>query len=165
VTRLRAGRSRFYSRRGLGIFHSATASRPVLGPTQLHTQGVPWVLSLGIKRPGREADHSHQSSAAVMNTWNYTSAPSFAFMAWCLVKYGDNFTLPYDPSVWPTNKAARSFVCRKSILRTWSLSWSHFDAPTSVTLTDISGTKPAMSSSAPMLSRILRPAQHKSELT
>jgi hypothetical protein len=43
-------------------------------------------LSLGVKRPGREADHSPPYSAEVKNAWNYTSTPQYAFMAWCLVK-------------------------------------------------------------------------------
>jgi hypothetical protein len=30
-------------------------------------------LSLGVKPPGREADHSHPSSAEVKNAWSYTS--------------------------------------------------------------------------------------------
>jgi hypothetical protein len=33
-------------------------------------------LSLGVKRPGREAEHSPPSSAEVKNAWNYTSTPS-----------------------------------------------------------------------------------------
>jgi hypothetical protein len=32
-------------------------------------------LSLGVKRPGREADHSPPSSAEVKNAWNCTSTP------------------------------------------------------------------------------------------
>jgi hypothetical protein len=32
-------------------------------------------FSLGLKRPGREADHSSPSSAEVKNAWNYTSTP------------------------------------------------------------------------------------------
>jgi hypothetical protein len=31
--------------------------------------------SLGVKRPGREADHSPPSSAEVKNAWRYTSTP------------------------------------------------------------------------------------------
>jgi hypothetical protein len=50
---------------GLGIFLFATASRPVLGPTQPPIQWVSGALSLGVKRPGREADHSPPSSAEV----------------------------------------------------------------------------------------------------
>jgi hypothetical protein len=49
---------------GLGIFFT-TASRAALGPTQPPIQWVPEVLSLGLKRPGREADHSPPSSAKV----------------------------------------------------------------------------------------------------
>jgi hypothetical protein len=58
-----------------GIFLFATASRPVLGPTQLPIQWVRKVLSLGVKRPGREAYHSPPCSAEVNNAWSYTSTP------------------------------------------------------------------------------------------
>jgi hypothetical protein len=54
----------FDSRRGLEIFLFTTASRMALGPTQ-PIQWVPEALSLGVKRPGREADHSPPSSAEV----------------------------------------------------------------------------------------------------
>jgi hypothetical protein len=55
----------FESRQGLGIFLFATASRPALGPTQPPIQSVPGTLSLGVKRPGHEADLSPPSSAEV----------------------------------------------------------------------------------------------------
>jgi hypothetical protein len=55
----------FDSRRGLGIFLFTTASRTALGPTQPPIQWVPGALSLGVKRPGRETDHSHACSAEV----------------------------------------------------------------------------------------------------
>jgi hypothetical protein len=42
-----------------------TASRTALGPTQPPIQWVPVALSLGVKRPRREADHSLPSSAEV----------------------------------------------------------------------------------------------------
>jgi hypothetical protein len=45
-------------------------------------QGAP---PLGVKRSGHEADHSPPPSAEV-NAWSYTSAPRYAFKAWCLVK-------------------------------------------------------------------------------
>jgi hypothetical protein len=48
----------------------------------------PAALSLGVKRPGREADHSHKSSAEVKNAWSYTSTLRYAFMA------GQLFLLP-----------------------------------------------------------------------
>jgi hypothetical protein len=50
---------------GLGIFLFTTASRTALGPTQSPIQWVPGVLSLEVKRTGREADHSPPSSAEV----------------------------------------------------------------------------------------------------
>jgi hypothetical protein len=50
---------------GLGIFPFTIASRTALGPTQPPIQWVPAALSLGIKRPSSEADHSPPSSAEV----------------------------------------------------------------------------------------------------
>jgi hypothetical protein len=53
--------------RGSGIFFIfATASRPDVGPTQPHIQGVP-----GVKRPVREADHLHPPCVEVKNAWIY----------------------------------------------------------------------------------------------
>jgi hypothetical protein len=39
----------------------------------------------GVKRPGREADHSPPASAEVKKMWIYTPTPPHAFMAWCLI--------------------------------------------------------------------------------
>jgi hypothetical protein len=55
----------FDSRLGLGIFLFTTASRTALGPTQPPIQWVTGALSLGLKRPGREADYSPPSSSEV----------------------------------------------------------------------------------------------------
>jgi hypothetical protein len=55
---LRAGRPGFSSRQEQEIFF--TASRPTLGPTQPPIQWLP-----GVKRLGREADHSPPSSTEV----------------------------------------------------------------------------------------------------
>jgi hypothetical protein len=49
--------------------------RQALGPTQPPIQWVPGALSLGAKRPRREADHSPPSSAEVKNAWSYTPIP------------------------------------------------------------------------------------------
>jgi hypothetical protein len=38
-------------------------------------QWVPGALSLGVKRPGREADNPPPSNAEVKNAWSYTSTP------------------------------------------------------------------------------------------
>jgi hypothetical protein len=47
------------------------------------------------KAAGREADHSPPSRAEVKNAWSYTSTPQNVFMAWCLAKHRDNFTLSW----------------------------------------------------------------------
>jgi hypothetical protein len=65
----------FDSRRGLGIFVFTTASRTALGPTQTPIQCVLGTLSLGIKRPGREADDSLPLMLRSKNEWSYTSTP------------------------------------------------------------------------------------------
>jgi hypothetical protein len=75
----------FDSWRGLGNFLFATASRPALGPTQPPIQWVPGILSLRVKRPGREAHYSHLVPKS-KNEWSYTSTPQYAFMVWCSVK-------------------------------------------------------------------------------
>jgi hypothetical protein len=36
---------------------------------------------IGVKWPGREADHSSPTSAEVKKTWIYTSIPPYVFMA------------------------------------------------------------------------------------
>jgi len=38
--------------------------------------GLPGPLSMGLKRPGCEADHSPPSSPEVKYAWNYTSTPT-----------------------------------------------------------------------------------------
>jgi hypothetical protein len=80
---LRAGRQmgRSSSPGRVKNFLSSTSSKPALGPTQHPIQWVPGVLSPGLKRPGREADHSPPTSAEVKNTWIYTSTSPYAFMA------------------------------------------------------------------------------------
>jgi hypothetical protein len=50
---------------GFGFFFFTTVSRTALGATQPPIQWVPGALFLGVKRPGREADHSPPSSAEV----------------------------------------------------------------------------------------------------
>jgi hypothetical protein len=56
-----------------GNFLFDTVSRPALGSTQPPIKWVPGTLSLEVKRPGREADHSPPSSAEVKNAWSYAS--------------------------------------------------------------------------------------------
>jgi len=59
----------------MGFFLLNTASRLALGPMKLPVQWVSGALSLGVKWPGREADHSPPSSAKVKDVWSYTSTP------------------------------------------------------------------------------------------
>jgi hypothetical protein len=84
----------FGSRRRLGIFLFITAFQTALGPIQPLIQWIPGDLSLGVKRPGREAYHSPTSNAEA-SAWSYTSTPPYVFMAWCLVQHRDNFTFTF----------------------------------------------------------------------
>jgi len=40
----------------------------------------------GVKRTGREVDHSSPSSGEVKSAWSYPSTPQYAFTAWSSVK-------------------------------------------------------------------------------
>jgi hypothetical protein len=72
----------FDFRRGLGIFLFTTASRTTLGPAQPPIQWVAGALSLGVKRPGREADHSPRSSAGIKEMSEAIHPlPQYTFMA------------------------------------------------------------------------------------
>jgi hypothetical protein len=84
----------FDSRQGLEIFPFTTAYRTALGSTQPPIQWVPGALSLGVKRPGSEADHSPPSSAEVKNEWSYTSTPPIRLHGVVLC-YSTGSTLPY----------------------------------------------------------------------
>jgi len=75
--------------REFGIFLFTTESRTALGSTQPLIQWVTGPLSPGVKRPGREADHSPPSSAEVKSAWMYTSTPPYVFMPWYFVKHRD----------------------------------------------------------------------------
>jgi hypothetical protein len=50
------------------------------------------VLFLGVKLPGREADHSLPSSAEFKECVELYLHSPIRLMAWCLVKHSDNFT-------------------------------------------------------------------------
>jgi hypothetical protein len=85
----------FDFRRGLVIFLFTTASRTALGPTQPPIKWVPGALSLGVKRSGREADHSPPSSAEVKERVELYLHPPYAFMAWYFVKHRYNYTFTF----------------------------------------------------------------------
>jgi hypothetical protein len=50
-------------------------------------------VSLEVKQPGREADHTPPSSAKVKNAWNYTSTSAIRLHAWCSVEAQEQFYL------------------------------------------------------------------------
>jgi hypothetical protein len=75
------------------IFLLTTASRPALGSTQPPIQWVPGALSLGVKRPGREADHSPPSSAEVKECVElYLHSPITLSWRGAQFKHRDSFT-------------------------------------------------------------------------
>jgi hypothetical protein len=76
----------------IGTVLVAIASRPALGSTQPSIQWGPETFTLGVERPGREADHSPPYSAEVKNTWSCTSTPQYVFMSLQLFKHRDSFT-------------------------------------------------------------------------
>jgi hypothetical protein len=59
------------------FFFSLQRPNRLWGPTQPPMQWVRWWgdVSPGVKRPKREADHSHPSNAEVKNGGSYTSIP------------------------------------------------------------------------------------------
>jgi hypothetical protein len=58
-------------------------SRPALGPTQSPIQCVPGVLSPGVNRQEREADHLPPTTVEVRKTWIYT--PTVSIRLHCMV--------------------------------------------------------------------------------
>jgi hypothetical protein len=78
---------------GLGISLFTTMSRMALGPTQPPIQWVPGALSLGKKRPGREADHLPPSSADIKESVElHLHSPNTPPWHGAQLKHRDNFT-------------------------------------------------------------------------
>ena len=71
---LRAGRVGVQILTGQDVISCPKPSRSALRPTQYPTERVPVFFS-GIKRPGREFNHSYRSSAEVKNERSNTSTP------------------------------------------------------------------------------------------
>jgi hypothetical protein len=68
----------------LGIVNNflfSTSSISGLGPTEPPMQRVPGALSQGVKRQGREVDHSPPISAEVKKMWICTTTTTYAFMS------------------------------------------------------------------------------------
>jgi hypothetical protein len=62
-------------------------------------------VSLGVKRPGSEADHLMSRSK---NAWSYTSTPQYSFVAWCSWK-NTGTTLPFTKIGLPVCKYFGNF--------------------------------------------------------
>jgi len=77
VTRLWAGRPGLHSRHRDQVDFGAHPVSYSMGT------GDPF---LGLKRPGRETDHSSPTGADVKNVWSYTSFHQHPFMAYCSIK-------------------------------------------------------------------------------
>jgi hypothetical protein len=68
-----------------------------MGPTQPPIQWVPGAISLGVKRPGREADHSPPSSAVVKECVElYLHSPNTPPWRDTQLKHRDNFTFNFQ---------------------------------------------------------------------
>jgi hypothetical protein len=94
------GWSGFESQRGLGIFLFTIASRTALEPTQPPIQRVPGALSLGVKRPGREENHSPPSSAEVEECMKlYLYSPNTPWWCGAQLKHRDNFIFTFTSYV------------------------------------------------------------------
>jgi hypothetical protein len=103
----------------LGIFLFTTASRTTLGPTQPPIQWVPGALSLGVRRPGRKADHSPPSSAEEL----YFDSPNTSWWRGAYLSTGNfTFTLYIYIYIWYTSFSS---TCGLICENTWlSTSWS-----------------------------------------
>jgi hypothetical protein len=67
------------------LFLFATTPRAALEPTQSPIHWVAGALTPGVKRPGREADHSRPSSADVTNACSYIYTPPPPICILCVV--------------------------------------------------------------------------------
>jgi hypothetical protein len=106
------GWSGFDSWRGLGIFLFDTVSRPVLGPTQPPTQWVPRALSLGIKRLGRETDHSRSSGAEVKEYVElYFHSPRYS--SWRGAQWNAGRSLPFNFGISLVTSLTRNDFSRR----------------------------------------------------
>jgi hypothetical protein len=66
---------------GSRIFSAPCRPDRLWGPPNLLYNEYRALYPRGVKRQGREADHSPPTSAEVKQIWIYTSTPPYAFMA------------------------------------------------------------------------------------
>jgi hypothetical protein len=85
----------FDFRRGLAIFLLDAMIKPILGPTQPPIQWLPRELSLPIKWPENEADHSPPSSAKVKECVEIHLHSPIRLQGVVLVRHRDNFIFTF----------------------------------------------------------------------
>jgi hypothetical protein len=81
VTRLRNGSQGFECRQSQEISFYSKTSIPALFPPNLQLNVFGTFYTETLKRPGRDANHSHPASAKVQNDGKYTSIPLFTIVA------------------------------------------------------------------------------------
>jgi hypothetical protein len=82
-----------------------------LGPTQSPIQWVPGALSLRVKWPGREADHSPPSGAEVKECVAlYLHSPNTPSWRGAQLKHRDNFTFTFCLYLVITNAREREIL-------------------------------------------------------
>jgi len=99
-----------------------------LRPTQPSMQWVAGALSLDIKQPGHEADHSSPPSAKIKECTALYLPPHYVFMAWCLVKkftqinYHTFLTFRYGAEQF--NREERQFILLTRLLGCCHFLWN-----------------------------------------
>jgi hypothetical protein len=73
--------------KGVKITLHSKTSRSVLEPIYPPVEWALGTISLGLRRPGREVNHSPPCSTEVKKIWIYISTPPYVFMTWCLISY------------------------------------------------------------------------------
>jgi hypothetical protein len=66
---------------GAKIFSFPCRPDRFCGPPSLLSNGYRGLFPRGVRRTGREADHSPKTSAEMKKTWIYTSTPPYACIA------------------------------------------------------------------------------------
>jgi hypothetical protein len=106
VTRQRAGRPGFGSRRGRNLFCSLPRQNRLRDPPSLLSSGYRRAISPRINQPRRESDHSLPSSTDVKNAWSYTSTLKSLWRgAWLRTETSYVLTLPCCLHLWGSKES------------------------------------------------------------
>jgi hypothetical protein len=124
---------------GIGSFSSPCHPDRFWSPSNLLSNEYRGAISPAAKRPGREADHSPQTSAKVKNTWIYTSSLPYVFMeccTWATLPSPPPEDLRLETNDWHVIFSCEWFITIRAFLRTvsgkrilWMTYQSHFCIP------------------------------------